>query len=356
MSDDIYSILVYGEDSEDENRWQGVIPMLSSWFSKTESQWSKDFLGEYMTERTCGTCLGDRLNEKALSVYCSLKEPLPDFIIEARARLGLSQDPYQINIADFARLNIALAIEVTGNLKLNREAKKIAQPILDEIRNRLQFLASVGLEYLHMGRRMSSLSGGEAQRIRLATQVGSGIVGAAYVLDEPTIGLHPKDNTRLITTLRRLADIGNTVLVVEHDEEMIRAADHVIDIGPGPGVHGGQVVAQGTIEDICKSTSLTGQYLSGQREVPLPEQRRPISPKKAISICGARENNLKDIDVDFPLGGLVVVTGVSGSGKSTLVNDILLKAAKKHLHKGKIKPGQHDSVEGLDDIARIIEV
>ncbi|MEL6186540.1 MAG: excinuclease ABC subunit UvrA, partial [Myxococcota bacterium] len=357
LDEDTYALLMYGEDSFDDGAWPGVLPLLQDWFARTESDRAREFLSDFMSEKTCPDCHGDRLSEKALSVFCSLNIDLPDDVLNARALHALNPDPRQMNLADFVRLDIATALEVIDNLALGDEARTIATPIVDEVRARLGFLASVGLQYLSLSRRMSTLSGGEAQRIRLATQVGSGIVGAAYVLDEPTIGLHPRDNTRLIRTLRRLADIGNTVLVVEHDEEMIRAADHVLDVGPGPGVHGGQVIAQGSIDDIiAASASVTGKYLSGERFVPVPETRRKVSSKKAIVIKNARENNLTGIDVAFPLGGLVVVTGVSGSGKSTLVNDLLLRAVRRHLHSSKDKPGAHDRVNGLKSVARIIEV
>lgn len=357
LDPELFGVLLHGEDSAEAETWPGAIPMLQDWFARTESEWARDFLTGFMAEKVCPTCHGDRLNEKALSVFCSINKALPSEVIEARRVHGLDPNPKKLNIADFVRLNIGDALDILDSLELGRESSEIAQPIIDEVKARLGFLTSVGLDYLSLSRRMSTLSGGEAQRIRLATQVGSGIVGAAYVLDEPTIGLHPRDNTRLIRTLRRLADIGNTVLVVEHDEEMIRAADHVLDMGPGPGVHGGQLVAQGTIEEICQvETSMTGKYLSGMREVPVPEARRPVNKKRALVVKGAKENNLKNVDVIFPLGGLVVVTGVSGSGKSTLVNDILLRAVRRHIHNAKDKPGAHDRISGLKHIARIIEV
>ncbi len=235
--------------------------------------------------------------------------------------------------------------------------QRIAEPIIREVTARLGFLASVGLDYLALSRKMGTLSGGEAQRIRLATQVGSKLVGACYVLDEPTIGLHQRDNERLITTLRHLADIGNTVLVVEHDEDMIRAADHVLDIGPGPGVHGGRVIAQGQIADLAAAEeSLTGKYLTGKLEIEIPKERRKLSQKNAIVVKGAKQNNLKNVDAVFPLGGIVCVTGVSGSGKSTLVADILLKAAKQKLLNSRARPGAHSRVTGLPKVERIIEV
>ncbi|MEM6860702.1 MAG: excinuclease ABC subunit UvrA [Myxococcota bacterium] len=354
LDEDTVHVLLHGDDAD----WEGVVPMLNRWFEKTDSDWAKEFMTEFMAEQECPSCFGDRLNEQALSVYLPTEVPVPEDVIEQRRRHGLSQDPHRFNIADFARLNIQHAVEILDGLKLNKEATQIAEPILREVKARLGFLSSVGLEYLSLNRKMATLSGGEAQRIRLATQVGSGIVGAAYVLDEPTIGLHARDNTRLIRTLRKLADIGNTVLIVEHDEEMIRAADHVIDVGPGPGVHGGQVIAQGSIDDIAQvDASLTGQYLTGRKDIPTPrlEERRALSPKKALVVKNARENNLKGVDATFPLGGLVVVTGVSGSGKSTLVNDILLSAVRKHLGL-RAKAGQHDRVNGLKNLERVIEV
>ena len=363
LEQEMQDILLYGTNAAQKKaygaEWQGVIPQLKGWFDKTESKWVKEFLQDFMAELECPTCLGHRLNEKALSVYLRSHTALPEEVLHERKRHGLSDDPHRINISDFTLLDVEKALEVIENLQLGAEGELIAKPIVREVKARLGFLQSVGLGYLSLSRRTSTLSGGEAQRIRLATQVGSGIVGTAYVLDEPTIGLHPRDNERLIRTLRHLADIGNTVLVVEHDEEMIRAADHVLDIGPGPGVHGGQVIAQGSIEDIAQiDESLTGKYLTGQLEVPTPKpsERRKLNPKKALVVKGAREHNLKSIDVTFPLGGLVTVTGVSGSGKSTLVNDILLRAVKRELHGSRAKPGAHTRVNGLNKVDRIIEV
>ena len=356
LDEEMRHVLLWGTSDEQEDEWgvswDGVIPQLSDWFDKTESKWVKEFLQDYMAEQECPECLGNRLNLKALSVYLEGDVPLPKEVVK-------ESEPHRINLSDFTRLDIETAVEVVEGLRLSEEGQAIAKPILREVRARLGFLQSVGLGYLSLSRRTSTLSGGEAQRIRLATQVGSGIVGTAYVLDEPTIGLHPRDNARLIRTLRHLADIGNTVIVVEHDEEMIRAADHVLDIGPGPGVHGGQVIAQGTLEEIAEvEASLTGKYLTGQREVPTPKpsERRKLKKKHALVVKGARHHNLKNVDVTFPLGGLLVVTGVSGSGKSTLVNDILLRAVKRNLHGSKAKPGKHLRVNGLGKIDRIIEV
>ncbi len=361
ISEEMQNILLYGTTPAQMDQygaqWDGVIPHLKGWFERTESKWVKEFLQDFMAEQECPSCLGHRLNEKALSVYLGTEKPLPKNVLDARKRKGLSSDPKRINISDFVSLDIDVAVDLCDALVLGDEGKAIAEPILREVRARLGFLQSVGLGYLSLSRRTSTLSGGEAQRIRLATQVGSGIVGTAYVLDEPTIGLHPRDNTRLISTLRHLADIGNTVLVVEHDDEMIRAADHLIDIGPGPGVHGGQVVAEGTMEEVREhKTSLTAMYLRGDREVPVPNERRRVNEKNAIVVKGAKHHNLKDIDVAFPLGGLVVVGGVSGSGKSTLVNDILLRSVKQTLNGSRAKPGAHKRVNGIGKIDRVIEV
>jgi excinuclease ABC subunit A len=363
LTDELRDILLYGTSEEEEEEygaeWGGVIPHLESWFEKTDSKWVKEFLQDFMTEQECPDCKGNRLNLKALSVMLETDVALPKEVADDRKRLGLSKNRKQLTLADFAKLDIETATEVLTGLKLGTEQKMIATPIEREVKARLGFLTSVGLGYLSLDRRTSTLSGGEAQRIRLATQVGSGIVGTAYVLDEPTIGLHPRDNARLIRTLRHLADIGNTVIVVEHDEEMIRAADHVLDIGPGPGVHGGEVIAQGTIEEIAQvDRSLTGKYLVGEREVPTPKagDRRKLNKRKSLVVKGARANNLKKIDATFPLGGLLVVTGVSGSGKSTLVNDTLLAACKREINGSRVKPGKHDRVNGLGRIDRVIEV
>ncbi|MEO0325445.1 MAG: excinuclease ABC subunit UvrA [Myxococcota bacterium] len=363
LSAEVRQILLHGTtpalEAKYDAEWEGVIPYLEGWFERTDSKWVKEFLQDFMTEQECPRCLGHRLNVKALSVTLPITEPLPDEVVAERRRHGLSGDAHKLNLSDFARLNIDVASGILASLELTEEQTAIAKPIHREVNARLGFLQSVGLGYLSLARRTSTLSGGEAQRIRLATQVGSGIVGTAYVLDEPTIGLHPRDNARLIRTLRHLADIGNTVLVVEHDEEMVRAADHVIDIGPGPGVHGGTIVAQGTIAEISTvEASLTGKYLSGEREVatPAPEERRKLSKKRALVVKGARQHNLKSVDATFPLGGLLAVTGVSGSGKSTLVNDILLRAVKRHLHGSRAKPGRHTRVNGLTKVDRIIEV
>jgi excinuclease ABC subunit A len=254
-------------------------------------------------------------------------------------------------------MTIGQALHFFQNLVLGPEQTIIAEPILKEVRSRLSFMADVGLDYLNLNRMTSTLSGGEAQRIRLATQVGSGLVGCCYVLDEPTIGLHQRDNDRLIATLRHLTDIGNTVLVVEHDEDTIRAADWIIDIGPGPGQHGGKVMAQGDLNAVMANReSITGKYLTGELRIEVPPKRRKVDHENAIVIRGARENNLKGLSVRFPLGGLLCVTGVSGSGKSTLVNQILLRGMLRHLHGSRLRPGAHDKITGLTHVDRVIEV
>jgi len=355
-------ILLHGTTPADKGKhagkFEGVIPNVTEWWGTTENESVKEWLSGFMSQTPCTVCAGDRLRIESLSVHCECDAPLPESVAQARAQHGLSAGAgHRFNIADFTRLNISEALRAIGSLRLTAEQTQIAEPIVKEVSARLGFLESVGLEYLSLDRKTATLSGGEAQRIRLATQVGSGLVGACYVLDEPTIGLHQRDNDRLIRTLRHLTDIGNTVIVVEHDEDMIRAADHVLDIGPGPGVHGGEVVAQGTVAQVCATkSSLTGDYLSRRREIPVPSQRRKLSEKKAVAVKGARQNNLKGIDVTVPLGGIVCITGVSGSGKSTLVNDILLLAAKKHLLGSRVKPGEHARITGLNQIDRIIEV
>ncbi|MGA1632198.1 MAG: excinuclease ABC subunit UvrA, partial [Phycisphaerales bacterium] len=334
--------LLHGTDEHRESAlgftWEGVIPSLRRRYEETDSELVKERLRGYMTAIPCPECGGARLKPEALAVRI--------------AGGGMT-----LNLAEIARLTISRALGFFESLELDAERRKIAAPVLKEIDARLGFLAAVGLEYLTLDRTSSTLSGGEAQRIRLATQVGSGLVGVCYVLDEPTIGLHSRDNDRLIATLRNLSRIGNTVLVVEHDEEMIRAADHVLDIGPGPGRHGGTVVAQGSVSEIASNpASLTGDYLAGRKGVTVPESRRIVSAKEAIRVVGASANNLRDVDVDFPLGGMVVVTGVSGSGKSTLVNEVLLKAAQREIVGMRVVPAAHRKVTGLSKLDRVIEV
>ncbi|HRQ71693.1 MAG TPA: excinuclease ABC subunit UvrA [Phycisphaerales bacterium] len=348
-----------GKDAPRARQFEGVIPNVAAWWESTENPGVKEWLSGFFSQRPCPECRGDRLRIEALHVLLTSEHRADAARAASGSVIGRpANDGTMLNIAELSRLTINDAIAFVEGLRLTNEQRTIAEPILKEVGSRMRFLTSVGLEYLTLYRRTSTLSGGEAQRIRLATQVGSGLVGACYVLDEPTIGLHQRDNGRLVRTLRHLADIGNTVIVVEHDEEMIRAADHLIDVGPGPGVHGGTVVAQGTVQQVCETPgSITGDYLSGRRAIETPARRRPLDPNRnAIAVKGAKQNNLKGIDASFPLGGIVCVTGVSGSGKSTLVNDVLLKAARKHLLGARETPGDHARVTGLNRIDRVIEV
>ncbi len=335
-------ILMHGTTETDTARldfaFEGIVPNLHRRYENTESDFIKERMRHYMSGTACPACNGARLREESLHVY-------------------LRSGRLRVNIANITAMTIDVAAGFFDDIALSEEQQHIAEPILREIRNRLGFLQSVGLNYLTLDRTSGTLSGGEAQRIRLATQVGSGLVGVCYVLDEPTIGLHQRDNDRLIATLRNLADIGNTVVVVEHDEGMMQAADHIIDIGPGPGRHGGTVAAQGDINDIIATkSSTTGQFLSGERFIETPKERRDVDESDAVVIKGARANNLKSIDVAVPIGGIVCVTGVSGSGKSTLVNEILLKAAKRKVYHSRVAPGAHTRVNGLGKIDRVIEV
>ncbi|MDH7600210.1 MAG: excinuclease ABC subunit UvrA, partial [Sedimentisphaerales bacterium] len=335
---EIRRILMYGTSQEDQWRYgasfEGVIPNLMRRWQTTTSEYVKARLHGYQSEQPCRTCKGSRLRPEAMAVTVG----------------GL-------NIWQVCQMSVEQAQVFFDGLQLDEGRAVIAAAILKEIKARLGFMLDVGLGYLTLDRTSGSLSGGEAQRIRLATQVGSGLVGVCYVLDEPTIGLHKRDNLRLLGILRRLSQIGNTVLVVEHDEDVIRAADHIIDIGPGAGRHGGQVVAQGTVEDIIACpNSITGLYLSGKRCIPVPTRRRPYNMKKCLEVKGAQENNLKCIDVKFPLGVFICVTGVSGSGKSTLVNEILLKALRRRLHQSGEKPGKHKAIFGISHVDKVIEI
>jgi excinuclease ABC subunit A len=348
-------ILMHGTKSRDESKFtasfEGVIPNLQRRWDKTDSEYVKHRLHAYLSEAPCETCHGARLRDEALGVLIKA-EQLP---VEAAGKaMG---KPGWFNIHDVVEMTITDAGHLFANLSLTGEQQAVAEPIVKEVAARLKFMADVGLDYLTLDRQTATLSGGEAQRIRLATQVGSGLVGCAYVLDEPTIGLHQRDNDRLIATLRHLTDIGNTVLVVEHDEDTIRSADWLVDIGPGPGRQGGRVIAQGDLNRVIASKeSITARYLTGEAQISIPEQRRPVDVDNAIVIRGASQNNLKAIDVKFPTGGLVCVTGVSGSGKSTLVNQIMLRGVRRHLHGSREKPGAHDRIDGLSIIDRVIEV
>ena len=344
-------VLLHGTTDADVEKlgfaFEGVIPNLHRRYEKSESDLIRERLRGFMTNRPCPACGGRRLRPEALHVKLAVRGG------GGGSRVGAPS----VDIAQIVAMTIERAVEFFPSVHLTTEQARIAEPILREINARLGFLASVGLDYLSLDRASSTLSGGEAQRIRLATQVGSGLVGVCYVLDEPTIGLHQRDNDRLVATLRRLTDIGNSVLVVEHDEDTIRAADHVLDIGPGPGRSGGRVVAQGSVEEICAvPESLTGQYLSGRRRIAVPAKRRSVAETNAVVVKKARENNLKSIDVAFPLGGIVCVTGVSGSGKSTLVNEILLKAVQRAVHAARALPGEHERVTGVNKVDRVVEV
>ena len=312
-------------------RFEGVVNNLDRRY-RSASDNMKDRIGEYMTEIECSKCKGKRLKDKYLSIKIEDK-----------------------NIIDITDMPITESYEWFSNLKLTGAKEVIAHDIVKEIKNRLKFLDDVGLGYLTMSRSSGTLSGGESQRIRLATQIGSALVGVVYVLDEPSIGLHQRDNNKLLEALRSLTDIGNTLIIVEHDEDTMRMADYIVDIGPGAGIHGGHVVAEGTIDDIIKvEDSITGQYLSGKKKIKIPSTRR--EPKGFVKVKGAKENNLKNIDVDFPLGVLTCVTGVSGSGKSSLVNEILYKVLAKELNRAKAKPGKFKDIEGIEQLDKVIQI
>ena len=319
--------------SEYEREFEGIIPNLERRFRDSNSQWIKEEIQAYMTETPCEACGGRRLSEVSLAVTVG----------------GL-------NIAEMCEMSVVSILEFLDQIDLSERDRVIAAEILREIRSRLNFLQSVGLGYLTLARSSATLSGGESQRIRLATQIGSSLMGVLYILDEPSIGLHQRDNDKLLATLKKLRDIGNTVIVVEHDEDTMRAADYIVDIGPGAGVHGGEIVATGTVKDIiaCEK-SITGRYLSGERSIPLPEERRKGNGK-ALTIYGAAQNNLKSIDVNIPLGKFVCVTGVSGSGKSSLINEILYKNLARELNRAKTTPGKFDRITGLDALDKVINI
>ena len=324
---------MFGEVRTHHVYFEGVMNMLERRYKETTSDEMRESYEQYMTETPCPTCSGARLKPETLAVTVGGK-----------------------NIHQVTSLSVRDSLPFFEKLQLTDREKKIAVQILKEIKTRLGFLAHVGLDYLTLSRSAGTLSGGEAQRIRLATQIGSGLMGVLYILDEPSIGLHQRDNNRLLEALCHLRDLGNTLIVVEHDEDTMRTADQIIDIGPGAGEHGGRVVAQGTAEEIAKNTdSITGQYLSGRKFIPLPDIRREGNGR-ALEIIGAEENNLKKVNVKFPLGVFTVVTGVSGSGKSTLVNEILFKGVASRLYRTKGKPGKHDRIMGLEYIDKIIDV
>ena len=347
LSPEIVDILLYGLKGtkvkvkysrengvmEFNHAFEGVINNLKRRYRETNSDYMKSEIENYMSSNPCPECHGDRLKKEVLSVTVA----------------GL-------NIAELCRLSIKDELDFFNNITLTERERIISEQILKEIKNRLNFLMNVGLDYLNLWRNSGTLSGGESQRIRLATQIGSSLVGVLYILDEPSIGLHQRDNDRLIETLKNLRDLGNTLIVVEHDEDTMREADYIVDIGPGPGEHGGEIVAAGTLQDIidCEN-SITGKYLSGKKKIDTPSKRREAKGN-FITVCEAGENNLKGIDVEFPLGLFTCVTGVSGSGKSTLVNEILFKGINKILNKNRDYPGWHKEIKGIENIDKIINI
>jgi excinuclease ABC subunit A len=347
MKPDQLKVILYGTDESihykyesrySDSRWEyrgtfeGVIPNLERIYRETESESKREDLMQFMRERPCERCNGKRLREEALAVRI--------------------QDKSIMEVCD---LSIDECYRFFQTLVLSETERHIARTILKEIISRLEFLRNVGLNYLTLNRMTATLSGGESQRIRLATQIGSNLTGVLYVLDEPTVGLHQRDNARLIDTLKKLRDLDNTLIVVEHDEEVIRSSDWIIDIGPGAGIHGGAIVASGQLEDILKSAgSITGAFLRGEQVVAHRRERRKAG--RWLIVHGARENNLKSIDVRFPLGCMTVVTGVSGSGKSTLVNDILFRALAEHFYDAKDRPGRHDRISGLEHVDKVIGI
>lgn len=322
----------FGEGSYD-SPFEGVIPNLERRYRETQSDFMKREIEEYMANIPCPDCNGKRLKKESLSVTVG-----------------------GMNIAEISDMTVRHAREKLGSLKLTQTEELIARQILKEIDSRLGFLISVGLDYLTLSRMAGTLSGGEAQRIRLATQIGSSLVGVLYILDEPSIGLHQRDNARLIDTLKGMRDLGNTLIVVEHDEETMLNADYIVDIGPGPGEHGGEVVFAGTPEEILKDeNSITGKYLSGRKYIPIPKHRRPVG-ESWLSIRGARANNLKNVNADIPIGVFTCVTGVSGSGKSSLVNEVMKKALLRDLNRARTKPGEHDAILGIEKLDKIIDI
>lgn len=347
LSDEIIDILLYGTKGENltlhrkspygvstlNRPFEGIITNLERRYKETSSNWIKEEITGFMSEIPCDSCKGKRLSPESLAVTVG-----------------------GINIWDFCEMSVENALEFIDNLQFSEKDSVIASPIVKELKSRLGFLNSVGLNYLTLARSAGTLSGGESQRIRLATQIGSSLMGVLYILDEPSIGLHQRDNQKLLGTLKHLRDIGNTVIVVEHDEDTMRAADYIVDVGPGAGVHGGEIVCAGDLEKIkaCKN-SVTGMYLCGERKVPVPEKRRKGSGK-FIEVVGAEENNLKNINVKFPLGEFICVTGVSGSGKSTLVNEILYKRLASELNRAKTRSGKHKTIKGIENLDKVIDI
>ncbi|MCL1831308.1 MAG: excinuclease ABC subunit UvrA [Oscillospiraceae bacterium] len=348
LSDEVMDILLYGTGKVKvkvkrvmergatyyDTTFEGFVTNLERRYRDTSSNYSRDEIRQYMSEVPCPDCNGERLNSSALSVTVG-----------------------GINIHKFCMMSISDALDFTRKLTFSERDMVIAEPILKEIKERLGFLKSVGLEYLCLSRAAGTLSGGESQRIRLATQIGSSLMGVLYILDEPSIGLHQRDNDKLIATLKRLRDLGNTLIVVEHDEETMNAADYIVDIGPGAGIHGGHIVCAGKMSAIktCRE-SVTGQYLSGKKQIPIPETRRPLDKSRTLTIMGARENNLKNIDVRLPLGVFNCVTGVSGSGKSSLINEILHKHLANRLNRARTRPGAFGKILGTEHLDKVIDI
>jgi excinuclease ABC subunit A len=329
--------------------FEGLVPQMQRLYEQTESEFTRNRIRAFMTRETCKVCGGARLKPEILAV--TIKDrPVP-------AEATAASQSRELNIHQFSQQTVEDALRFIAGLDLTEQQQTIVTDVVREIRSRLQFLMEVGLGYLTLNRESGTLSGGEAQRIRLATQIGSGLAGVLYILDEPSIGLHQRDNSRLLGTLRKLRDLGNSVIVVEHDEETIRAADHIFDLGPGAGPRGGEIVAEGTLNDIARAkNSLTGDYLSGRARIAIPKQRAQPRPDGWLTVVGATENNLKKIDVSFPLGCLTCVTGVSGSGKSTLVDDILRRALFRHFYNSKDKPGAHKAIRGLEQIDKVVVI
>jgi excinuclease ABC subunit A len=329
-----------GKKKKGDASWEGILANVERRYEESDSDMVRVELEAYMLAVPCSDCNGHRLKPESLAVT-----------IDGRSIGVLVDLPITESLAFFD------TVPVKGDGRVTGLDPEIAGPILKEVRERLRFLVDVGLDYLTLGRSAESLSGGEAQRIRLATQIGSRLVGVLYILDEPSIGLHQRDNARLLSTLEQLRDLGNTVIVVEHDEETMRAADHVIDMGPGAGKHGGEVIAEGTVDEITRTPqSITGKYLSGEMKIELPAERRRVDPKKAIRIVNAREHNLRNVDVEIPLGLFVAITGVSGSGKSTLIEDILHQHLARHFYRARVIPGLHDRITGLEHIDKVIDI
>ncbi len=349
LTDEVKQVLLYGSDKDlvpfqymnergklvlKEHAFEGIIPNLERRYKETDSLAVREELAKYISNTTCPTCEGTRLRQEARHVKVGSK-----------------------TLHEISHLPLAEARDYFETIQLTGHKAQVAEKILKEITSRLQFLINVGLDYLSLDRSAETLSGGEAQRIRLASQIGSGLTGVMYVLDEPSIGLHQRDNDRLLATLRQLRDIGNTVIVVEHDEDAIRTADYVVDIGPGAGVHGGAIVAEGTPQQVTDNpASMTGDYLSGRKKIVVPKKRRQADPEKKLQVIGAKGNNLKDVSLELPVGLMTCITGVSGSGKSTLINDTLYTAAAKHLYGSTAEPAEHEEIIGLDHFDKVINV